>query len=201
MKHPEFFPSKKNDRIPLEFKNKWGQTYYVKSSTTKTGKTTFVVTKTLTEDCVSKLPDGFEVADIPTSGQFVVRKKLPTVFTNTEVQIIEKELKKNKALSDYKIDIRGDILSIFVKDKPNLLDFGSMFPKHLLEMIGNFEEKMRVKIVIRGNSRNYIFERFNFRGSVDDWMTIGTGTDLHELAQKFIRHLGLESYFEIGCGF
>jgi len=197
MKHQELFPIKKNNKKPLEYKDKWENSFYVKAIITKTGKTTYVITKKLSKDCVSELPERFEVKEIPTSGQFVVRKKLPTQFTYTDVQIIEKELEKNKATNQFKIDIRGKVLSIFIKENVELSGFDIKIPQGLLLKLRGFEELMRVRIETSGNNHNYFFERYNFRGSYDDWMPIGSGKNLQDLAQKFIIHLGHESYFEI----
>jgi hypothetical protein len=187
--------------FPLEFKNKDGKSFYVKATKTKTGKVTYVITKQLTEECVTELPDSYEVIDIPTTGQLVVRKKLLTAFTDIEKQIIENELKKNKALYFFKIGIRGNTLSIYTKQFPEKSAFKNLeryIPLNRIMDAENFEELMRVKLETNGDNRNYTFERYNFRGSYNDWMAIGSDKNLKDLAQKFIKHIGHESYFEIG---
>jgi len=78
--------------------------------------------------------------------------------------------------------------------------YGNFIPLGMIMKMLNFEELMRVKIEKRGTSIFYFFERYNFRGSYDDWMPIGAGNDLKGLAQRFIKHIGHESYFEIGYG-
>ena len=42
-------------------------------------------------------------------------------------------------------------------------------------------------------------ERYCFRGSVDDWISIGDADKLQRLAEKCIKHLGRESFYEVNC--
>jgi hypothetical protein len=202
MKSLSLFPDEEQSKEPLKFTNKWGNIFYIKARKTKTGKTTFVITKTLSKDCISKLPDSYEVVEIPTSGQFVVRKKEPTQYTDQEIKVIEDEVKRIKDLHDYKLDIRGNTLSIFVKmefDTSAATENSSLLliAKGMVEKMKNYEELMRIQLEIIGKEREYTFQRYNFLGRFDDWMDIGYGDDLEEMAKKYIPHIGQDSYYEL----
>jgi hypothetical protein len=193
-----------NNKKLLVFKNQKGELYFVKSTKTKTGKTTYVITKQMTAECVTELPEDYEVSEIPTSGQLIVRKKVGTAFKPEDIRLIETELEKNKALYSYKVEARKNLLSIYVKEQVDtsiFKEYGSHVSVDKIMKAYNYEEMMRVKVSTEDKAPYYLFERYNFRGSYDDWMPIGSGNDLSKLAQKFIKHLGHESYFEIECGF
>ena len=40
-------------------------------------------------------------------------------------------------------------------------------------------------------------ERYCFRGSVDDWISIGEPAQLHKLVAKFCKHLGRVSMYDL----
>src|SRR5438105_4272323 len=45
--------------------------------------------------------------------------------------------------------------------------------------------------------RTFVTQRYCFRGAIDDWVYIGTPGKLATLVQKYVRHLGKESYFDL----
>ena len=56
---------------------------------------------------------------------------------------------------------------------------------------------MKIKVEGVNENKSYEFMRFCYRGSIDDWITIGEGKDLQELAQLILIHLGQDSYYEL----
>ena len=40
-------------------------------------------------------------------------------------------------------------------------------------------------------------ERYSFLGSIDDWMDLGDAGRLEVLVEKYVGHLGKESFFEL----
>jgi hypothetical protein len=45
--------------------------------------------------------------------------------------------------------------------------------------------------------RTFIIERWCFRGSVDDWITLDYSRDLKDLVKKYGQHLGKESFYDL----
>jgi hypothetical protein len=56
---------------------------------------------------------------------------------------------------------------------------------------------MRVILTQHKSEREFVFQRYCYRGSIDDWIVIDSGSDLEALAQKNLYHLGKESYYEL----
>ena len=192
--------------MAIEFKNRKGHTYYIKKRKTKTGKTTYTVTKTKSKDCVDEVPQGFEVHEKPENGQMLLRKKIPSKFTLKELNTIKQELQKNDTIGAFKIDVRGNELTIYTAEIMNGKTFGDLFPfmKHkseqIMEMVTHYSAMMKV-LIVEEISREYVFQRYCFRGSIDDWITIGISPELKNLAKKYIHHLGKESFYELSYNF
>jgi hypothetical protein len=45
--------------------------------------------------------------------------------------------------------------------------------------------------------RLFLAQRYCFRGSIDDWIGIGSLDTLTNLVRTYVKHLGKESYFEL----
>ena len=51
--------------------------------------------------------------------------------------------------------------------------------------------------IVDTEQRLFAPERFCFRGSVDDWISIGPPEPIGKLAAKYLKHLGQESIYEL----
>jgi hypothetical protein len=189
----------------LEFKNRKGDIYYIKSKKTKTGKTTYFVTKKYAEDCLDVLPYGYEVFEKHDVGTLHVRKKKECKFSKKEISTVEKELSKNKSLAGYKLDILGDTIKIYVREKSSDMPssfFGGLLSSAMLDetinIYGRYSEMMRI-VVQKGISHEREFEimRYCFRGSIDDWIVVFGGHDFKKVVEPILVHLGKESYYEL----
>jgi uncharacterized protein (DUF488 family) len=185
--------------MALTFKNLLGEPYYVKEKATKTGKTTYFLTKKLDEACLNKLPIEYEVFEKYDTRLLYIRKAQPTQFSKEEIKVIEKELKKNKAITDFKLDCHGNEIKIYVAEDNESSELSA-----LMRLLGggimnfkNYEERMKIKIDGVNENKSYEFMRYCFRGSVDDWIPIGRGANLQKLAQMILIHLGEDSYYEL----
>lgn len=46
-------------------------------------------------------------------------------------------------------------------------------------------------------TREFAPQRFCFRGSVEDWISIGENAQLHKLVAKYCKHLGTDSMYDL----
>jgi len=53
--------------------------------------------------------------------------------------------------------------------------------------------------VILADAKRRLFaaERYCFRGSVDDWISIGRAERIDKLAARYLKHLGQDSLYEL----
>ena len=68
--------------------------------------------------------------------------------------------------------------------------------KSYLDTIITYSANMRF-VLIDKEKRLFNAERYNYRGSIDDWMNIDYFQPLDELVKKYVKHLGQESFFEL----
>jgi hypothetical protein len=52
-------------------------------------------------------------------------------------------------------------------------------------------------VLENAETREFVVERWCFRGSVDDWIPLDHSTNLQELVKKYGFHLGKESFFDL----
>ena len=189
------------------FKNSREEAFYIKYKKTKKGNTTYYMTKKLDEDCLDAEPVGFEVFEKPDSRTMFIRRRKPNKFGLKGINIIKKELNKNKDIADFKIDVIGDIVKVYTTD---IEDSGeSIFDGGLSQLLNSkerldffkkrfqrYEERMRIKLVEKKEQKEYLVYRYCYRGSVDDWIIIDAGDDLGQLAKDNLRLIGTEEYFE-----
>lgn len=45
--------------------------------------------------------------------------------------------------------------------------------------------------------REFVVERWCFRGSIDGWISLDCSTDLKQLVKKYCCHLGKDSFYEL----
>lgn len=82
--------------------------------------------------------------------------------------------------------------------------FSVFFPKTNLDMdsmtnrFGRYQAMLRFTLV-DNNKRHFFAERWCFRGSIDDWVTIySLGSDsLETLCEALFPHLGKESFYDL----
>ncbi len=188
--------------MALEFTNRRGDTYYIKSKLTKKGNTTYYATKNKDKDCLDSMPEGYEIFEIPDTCTMYIRRKKKNVFSPKEIEFIEETLKKNEAVAGFSLDIVGDLIKIYVAETDDFERFKSLMKDNfanekamdVVKRFVRYEEKMRI---IKGKNDNFVFQRYCYRGSIDDWIQIDGGDDLEHLAETNLRHLGRQSYYEL----
>lgn len=191
--------------MSISFSNVKEKKYFIKKKLTKKGNTTYYMTKKEDEECLDKIPEGYEVFEKYDSGMMFIRKVKDRLFDENEIKIIESELKKNETVLDFRLDIHGDTIKIYtVEDDPftdSKKDDGSFLSRfrndNMIHLLRRFEERMKIKIEKEEGEKIYVFERFCYRGRIDDWITIAYDDELKLLAKEYLPHLGKESYFNL----
>ncbi len=100
------------------YKNTRGEIYFLKSKLTKKGNTTYYRTMKKDNECEKETPQGYEVFERYDTGMMFVRKIKKKVFKEEEIQLIQQELKNNKTIEDFKLDINGNLIKIYAFEKP-----------------------------------------------------------------------------------
>jgi hypothetical protein len=201
------FP-KKDENVPITYTNFKGKNYYLHEGKTKTGKSKYTFSLKNEGFLVKTIPDGFEIYENP-NGQVFCRKIPPKIITDEEVEIVKLGMKKYCDIKMFKIDVKKNEVLVYIANH-GAIDFAehiidSSFidsaPREnkdeILLSMSHYTPEMKFTLVDK-DQRDFIVQRYNYRGRIDDWMHIVDGHGpLEKLVKEYVIHLGKDSFFEL----
>ena len=188
----------------IEYINRQGRIYYLNEGKTKTGKPKYFFSMKLPEKPVSVIPDGFEIYENPNSQVFL--RKIPLqIITPEEMEIVVSGLKKHSKLDYFIVDVKGKNIVIYTCDQDidPLVEiasstYGADSPKVKNAIARSLSYTAMMQFVLEDiKTREFVVERWCFRGSVDDWIPLVDSLNLEELVRKYTSHLGKESFYDL----
>ena len=180
-----------------------GDTYYLHVLPGKTGKPRYHFSTKADGPLAESVPPGFEIYE-NIQGQVFLRRKTPQLIMEDELALVRAALNSHAEEWRYKIEVKKDAVIIFeASDNTAMLESFAM-PwiskariKESAIRHASYTAVMRFVLVDR-DQRLFLAERFCFRGSVDDWIDIGSSAQpLPVFLRQFIKHLGKESIFDL----
>ena len=186
---------------PVTHTTRKGKTYYLHTGPKRGGGVQYFFAMKSSGALAKQLPDGFEIFE-SVHGQVFLRRKQPSLIHDEETACIQSQLAKPRGKTLYRIEVRGDTVTIF--DSTD--QFGGELERYLgnsphnladlRERFAVYQPAMRF-ILVDGEKRLFAPERFCYRGSVDDWISIGRPEPVKKLVAKYLVHLGRDSLFEL----
>jgi shikimate kinase len=207
---PESSVTPKSKRPPahqaisaITYTNRKGHTYYLHVGVTKKGNPRYYFSTKDTGDTCAEIPGGYEIHENP-NAQVFLRKIQPKLIGDEEVQIVEQALKQHPRPSNYRLDVRGEIITVYESNRRGLSVNGfapfssAALMQEIYDKQAHFMPVLRF-VLLNEDKRLFGAERYCFRGSIEDWMPLlGAGrASLKDLARKYVKHLGEESFFEL----
>lgn len=188
--------------MAVEYVNRKGKRYYLHRRADKRGRIRYHFSQKAEGDLVEEIPEGYEIYEHP-NAQVFLRKQREEVIRDEEVARVEQTVAEEAAVSHFLVDVRDKDIVVYTADQnaDGLLDFLSSFGDRrdvtaAVESHLTYSAEMRFRLV-DAEERTFTVDRYNYRGSVDDWMQIGGPAPLEKLAKQFLYHLGRDSYFEL----
>lgn len=179
--------------MPVTYKNFRNDTYYLHSKLTKKGTTTYNFSKKAKGVIdLKEVPDGYEIYENP-NGRVFLRKVQKPVIHKEEISVINDGMKKYSEIEDFKLDIKKNVVFIYTVENSYL---NSSIPLQLLRQTKNYATELRFVLVDK-EERVFEVERFNYSGSVDDWIYLDGSNDLETLVQEYVQHLGKDSFYDL----
>jgi len=178
-----------------------GKTYLLHSGPKRDGGVQHFFSTRATGNLADRLPEGFEIYEA-VGGQVFLRREQPKLIRDSERDIVSQWLQQNHPRHRYKIEVRAKTLTIHENGNPIEASerFGRIFSRQdLADMAGRFASYQAVLRFILTDPVRRLFapERFCFRGSVDDWISVGPPESIDKIAAKHLKHLGRNSLFEL----
>ncbi len=178
-----------------------GKTYYLHTGLKRGGGIQHFFSTKSAGKLAERVPEGFEICE-SVNGQVCLRRRQPKLIRDDEHGCIAKRVEKPRAGHRYKIEVRGNILTVH----ESAARFGGLEGFALLrsqrdleaieEKLAHYQPVIRF-ILVDAERRLFAPERYCFRGSVDDWISIGPPESIEKLASKYVKHLGQESMYEL----
>ena len=183
----------------LTYINRKKKSHFLKVVLTKKGKKRYYIVKDKSKykasELVSELPDGFEFYENPDDARVSFRKKLKSIITNDEMNIIDTVMKNHETVDDFLLDKVSNGIIIYTAHL-NRKTFGKDFHSnkglsedHFLQ-IQSYNYKLRFEKTTVGT---YKAQRFCHLSRYYGWITLETNNNLSYLAEKYCYHIDKES--------
>ena len=191
--------------MPFTYVNRRGQTYYLHIGKTKTGKPKYNFSRSSEGVLADELPVEYEIRD-NISGQVTVRLAKPKLITDEEVRELENAVAEVVPENRFYVDRNEKLLTVYVLDlsgeyAETLRQIGGplLSAERLEDYIsrsGRYEHTFRFQLY-DAKWRVFQTQRYCYRGSVDAWIDIGSPGFLEDLAETYLKHIGMESYYDL----
>ena len=184
--------------------NRKGKTYYLYQGKTKTGKPKYFFAQRDEGELVETIPAGYEIYENPNAQVFLRRKRDP-IITEEEVTTVEAGMRQYCRLERFIIDVKKNAIIIYTPDQDvdllvdtfdSLRTPGRPSAKAVVEKFLTYSPMLRFVLVDK-EQRLFETQRYNFLGSIDDWMTIDFKGTLPKLVKTYVQHLGEDSFYEL----
>ena len=188
--------------MPVKHTNRQGKTYWLHEGKTKTGKPKFFFSMKSDGQLADAIPEGYETYENPNC-QVFLRKQTPKLITDEEVATVEDGIRRLAKLDHFVVDVCGEELVIHISDRSEhdldrmSKEFGTPrdMVAEIMQKSASYTAMMRFALVDE-EKRRFSVCRWCFRGSIDDWFSLGGG-ELSAMVKKYVPHLGKESFFEL----
>lgn len=192
--------------MPITYVNAKGRTYYLHQGTTKTGKPKYHFSPKSEGKLVEVIPESYEIYEHP-NAQVFLRQIQPKLITDAERQVVENGMQKYSGVSHYKIDVKGKAILIYSSGQ-GIAALSSIFQDFPMsaaeksELMSSFDRHVNYTPVMKfelidESKRLFTTQRYCYRGSVDDWIYIGTSGELPLLVRRYVKHIDKESFFDL----
>lgn len=193
--------------MAYEYINRKEEKYFLHHKKTNTGKIKYYFSKKEADNTLDIIPTGYEVYENP-GAQVFLRKIQPKIIYENEIKTVEKGIKEFTKYEDFIVDIKKNMIIIHTPNqKPSFLS-GILEDSLHFQLTGKktmYKKYLRFIAVLRfilvdKEKRIFRAERFNFRGSIDDWRPIHeikAQDNLENLVKRYCTHLDKDSFYEL----
>ena len=188
--------------MPFSYTTRRGKIYYLHTGPKRGGGIQHYVSTNPDGRLAESVPGGFEIYETP-NGQVYLRRAKPALIRPEELALVNAELSKRQTGQHcYLADVNGKEIVIHEGETriEALRAINIRFSERGLEEYAarNAQFTAVMRFVLKDKAmREFAPQRFCFRGSVEDWISIGEPAPLHKLISKFFKHLGKDSIYDL----
>lgn len=190
--------------MAIQYITRRGRKYYLHAGTTKLGKPKYFFSMKPEGATVNSIPQGYEIYENP-NAQVFLREIPPQIITPQEIAIVKSGVEKHAQIDSFIVDVKGKNIIVYLCDQnvDTLMEIASFAhgqnSAHARDIISrSLSYSPMMQFVLKdAETREFVVERWCFRGSVDDWIPLNHSINLKELVKKYGHHLGKESFFDL----
>ncbi len=188
--------------MTLQHTNHKGVAYYLHKRTGKKSGSQYSFSRKEAGTPVKSIPKGYEIYENP-NGRVFLRRIVPKKITQQEISVVENSIRQYAKLKDYKIDVKGKTITIYVPDLEidelgacidSFMPLDSSLLDKSLRNLLNYSLILRL-VLTDEKKREFRVERAGFKD--DDWVLLDGSNDLQKLAKQYCRHLGKDSFYDL----
>jgi hypothetical protein len=187
--------------MSITHRSRTGKTYYLHTGPKRGGGVQHFFSTKSTGSLAERVPDGFEIHEA-VDGKVYLRRAQPKLVRDEEVEVVHSKLAKRQSGFRYKVEARGKVITLH-QSEDRLGALAAIMPRLSLRTDDSLEEQFATYQAILRFSlvdperRLFAPERYCFRGSVDDWISIGPPDTIQKLVARYGKHLGKDSFYEL----
>jgi hypothetical protein len=106
--------------MTLRYTNYKGETYYLHKGTGKKRGSQYSFSKKEVGAPVKSILKGYEIYEDP-NGRVFLRRIVPIKISKEEVSLVENSIQQYARLKDYKIDVKGKAITIYLPDQKSMI--------------------------------------------------------------------------------
>ena len=194
--------------MSLEYDSRRGDKYLLQAGKTKTGKPKYWFGRKLTGTPLEAIPEGYEIDERPENGQVLLRKIARSPISPIEKELLAEGIRRLAGLKNFWIDLQDKSLVVYLPDRSErevsqlIGELMGRYPSNMADIEdrmmarANYTKMMRFTLFDE-DQRLFTVDRWCFRGSIDDWFWLAPPAPLHDLIEKYVPHLGKESFYEL----
>jgi hypothetical protein len=192
----------------FRYVNRRGDVYFLQSKAGANGKLKYSFSRMISGTPVTEMPDGYETRELPDTAQVVIRGRKPSVILPAELELLTSVIRYQADDLLFIVDVEERSLVVYVSDMD--ADAGIAMMRLMrpvdpakaaktnayMPSRARYSKMMRFTL-IDAEQRHFNLDRWCFLGSIDDWFFLDGDAPLQALAEKYVQHLGQESFFEL----
>lgn len=184
----------------VQYTNRKGMTYYLHEDSTKTVDLRYFFSAKDEGNVVGSMPEGYEIYEDPNS-QVFLRRIQPQAIAENERDIVNRYVRELNPSKRYAVDVWGKDITVYESNEDiDVLRqvFSESPPKGLsaeqvVDLTISFAPALRFTLE-ETKERTFVVKRYCLPGSFQEWRHIDGPDSLENLAKKYVRYLGTDSF-------
>ncbi|WP_163538665.1 hypothetical protein [Gracilibacillus sp. YIM 98692] len=181
----------------VQYTNFRGDEYFLHARQTKKGNLSYYFKKNDSNTKVESIPEGYEIYEHP-NGRVFLTKIAKKKIKDEELRLMEKAIQLYSPIKDFKLDVKQKSIYIYTYENPVSIDEEPLVVEALSDPKYKTYDVQLCFTLVDKKTREFKVERKSYTGEKEDqWLFLEQSTDLQSIVEKYVKHLGKESFYQL----